>query len=152
MKHSVTASNVAKTSDLSNLAGSRGGLVGLRQPQNNVALFKNHNTGQKLVNEVSYDGKQRNAQDGCNVLHKGLIGASQSSFPSVVNNQIMGFHSSGCSTVPKFIDTRGHIMVVIRFLLALIQTQKVDDHSFPTKICRTQNPTIMILMLADFTI
>ncbi|XP_058203339.1 uncharacterized protein LOC131317750 isoform X2 [Rhododendron vialii] len=107
VKHSVTASNMPKMSDLSNVAGSRGGLVEHRQPQHNGALFKNHNTGQKSVNEVSYVGKQRNAQDGYNVLHKGLIGASQSNFPSVVNNQIMGFHSSGCSTVSEFIGTRG---------------------------------------------
>lgn len=103
----MTASNMPKMSDLSNVAGSRGGLVEHRQPQNNVALYKNHNTGQKSVNEVSYVGKQRYAQDGYNVLHKGLIGASQSNFPSVVNNQIMGFHSSGRSTVSEFIGTRG---------------------------------------------
>ncbi|KAL6985223.1 hypothetical protein U1Q18_018601 [Sarracenia purpurea var. burkii] len=105
MKHSVTESNVSKIPDPSSLAGSCGGLIGFRQPQNNVAFVKNPNTGQKLVNEVSCIGKQCNAQDSYNFLHKDLTGASQSNFHAVLNNQIMGCHVSGYSTMSKFVDS-----------------------------------------------
>ncbi|XP_057511455.1 uncharacterized protein LOC130793670 isoform X2 [Actinidia eriantha] len=95
VKHSVTASNMSKNSDRSNPVGSCGGLEEFRQHQNNVAFLRNHNTGQILVNEVSCNGQQRHAQDGCNLLHKGLIGVSQNNFPAVVDNQTMACHMSG---------------------------------------------------------
>ncbi|GFZ08330.1 hypothetical protein Acr_20g0001380 [Actinidia rufa] len=95
VKHSVTASNMPKNSDMSNPVGSCGGLEEFSQHQNNVAFLRNHNTSQKLVNKVSCNGQQRHAQDGCNLLHKGLIGVSQNNFPAVVDNQIMAHHMSG---------------------------------------------------------
>ncbi|PSS11185.1 Histone-lysine N-methyltransferase [Actinidia chinensis var. chinensis] len=95
VKHSVTASNMSKNSDRSNPVGSCGGLEEFRQHQNNVAFLRNHNTGQKLVNEVSCNGQRRHAQDGCNLLHKGLIGVPQNNFPAVVDNQTMAPHMSG---------------------------------------------------------
>ncbi|XP_052190109.1 uncharacterized protein LOC127799890 isoform X2 [Diospyros lotus] len=106
VKCSVLATNTSKNSDLSNLAASTGGLAAFWQSLNNGAFPQNQNTRQKLVDELSFDGKQRNAQENCNFLHRGLIGASQNYMSVVSDNLIPAFSVSGSSTVSKFISTR----------------------------------------------
>ncbi|CAL5429008.1 unnamed protein product [Camellia sinensis] len=107
VKYSAKASNnMSKKSDLCNLAGSSGGLIGFGQPQNNGAYLKKPNTVPKLADEVSFNGKQRSDQDSHNFLCKGLIGSSQSNLPTVANNPIMGCPLSRCSTMSKFVGVR----------------------------------------------
>ncbi|KAI7993840.1 Histone-lysine N-methyltransferase trr [Camellia lanceoleosa] len=107
VKCSAKASNnMSKKSDLCNLAGSSGGLTGFGQPQNNGAFLKKPNTVPKLVDEVSFNGKQRSDQDSHNFLCKGLIGSSQSNLPTIANNQFMACPLSGCSTMSKFVGVR----------------------------------------------
>uniref|UniRef100_A0A5B7B2P3 Uncharacterized protein n=1 Tax=Davidia involucrata TaxID=16924 RepID=A0A5B7B2P3_DAVIN len=99
--------SMSKKSEQSNLVSSSGALVGSGHSWNNVVFSKNPHSGQKLVNEVIHSEKQRNAQDSCNFLLKGLTGTSQSNLCPMADNQIMECPMSGCSTMSKLAGIRG---------------------------------------------
>ncbi|KAA8525531.1 hypothetical protein F0562_007386 [Nyssa sinensis] len=107
VKHSATVPNMSKNSDAPNLNNTSGAFVGSGQSWNNVVIPKNPHTGQKLVNEVIHNEKQRNAQDSCNFLFKGLTGTSQSNLHPRADNQIVECPISGCSTMSKLAGIRG---------------------------------------------
>jgi hypothetical protein len=101
VKSSVTMPNMCKSSDLSHLVSSSGGLVRSGQPLDHVLYPKNSHTDQDLLFDALQNKKQRNIQDVDNVLFKSLNGTSWRNLHAVVDNQIMELPVSRCSTPQK---------------------------------------------------